>query len=354
MPTCCWSPARCRATWSSRCAAPTKRRRSPKLVVAVGDCGCTGGIFGESYASLRPRRERDSGRRRPRLPAAAGRDPAGAARGRVGGGARAGCGSTRRRAADVAADAPAAARAVLRRATRRPDARELRRTLAGRRRGAEPNPGRAAQPVPRHDTLVPAALRRRGAVRRHRRPRRQDDLPRARRAACGRGRAADRRRQPRADERRPLSLARASERHAAAEPTSPARCRHSRRTCARSPAISRTARSTRRSGTRSARARRRSTTSRFRRSCSARWSSTWRRAGVVRNGRVAIEKPFGHDLASARALERTLEAALPRSVVSAHRSLPRQGSVAQPRVDAPRPRLARAAVVGRARRRACR
>jgi len=25
---------------------------SPKLVVAVGDCGCTGGIFGESYASL--------------------------------------------------------------------------------------------------------------------------------------------------------------------------------------------------------------------------------------------------------------------------------------------------------------
>ena len=24
----------------------------PKLVVAVGDCGCTGGIFGQSYASL--------------------------------------------------------------------------------------------------------------------------------------------------------------------------------------------------------------------------------------------------------------------------------------------------------------
>ena len=24
----------------------------PKLVVAVGDCGCTGGIFGETYASL--------------------------------------------------------------------------------------------------------------------------------------------------------------------------------------------------------------------------------------------------------------------------------------------------------------
>ncbi len=25
---------------------------APKLVVAVGDCGCTGGIFGESYATL--------------------------------------------------------------------------------------------------------------------------------------------------------------------------------------------------------------------------------------------------------------------------------------------------------------
>ena len=24
---------------------------APKLVVAVGDCGCNGGIFGESYAS---------------------------------------------------------------------------------------------------------------------------------------------------------------------------------------------------------------------------------------------------------------------------------------------------------------
>ena len=36
----------------------------PQLVVAVGDCGCTGGIFGESYASARPRRQRDSGRRR--------------------------------------------------------------------------------------------------------------------------------------------------------------------------------------------------------------------------------------------------------------------------------------------------
>jgi Ni,Fe-hydrogenase III small subunit len=27
---------------------------NPKLVVAIGDCGCTGGIFGRSYASLGP------------------------------------------------------------------------------------------------------------------------------------------------------------------------------------------------------------------------------------------------------------------------------------------------------------
>ena len=46
---------------------------TPKLVVAVGDCGCTGGIFGESYASLRAGRQRDSGRCcRSRMPADAG------------------------------------------------------------------------------------------------------------------------------------------------------------------------------------------------------------------------------------------------------------------------------------------
>jgi Ni,Fe-hydrogenase III small subunit len=33
-----------RRTWN---ATP-----DPKLVVAIGDCGCTGGIFGESYASV--------------------------------------------------------------------------------------------------------------------------------------------------------------------------------------------------------------------------------------------------------------------------------------------------------------
>ena len=50
----------------------------PKLVVAVGDCGACGGIFGESYASLRRRVEGDPGRRhRPGVPAEPGGDPPG-------------------------------------------------------------------------------------------------------------------------------------------------------------------------------------------------------------------------------------------------------------------------------------
>ncbi len=36
----------------------------PKLVVAIGDCGCTGGIFGESYASAGRVANVHSGRRR--------------------------------------------------------------------------------------------------------------------------------------------------------------------------------------------------------------------------------------------------------------------------------------------------
>ena len=54
----------------------------PKLVVAVGDCGCTGGIFGESYASRGTRVERDPGRRRGAgLPAEPDRVLAGHSRG---------------------------------------------------------------------------------------------------------------------------------------------------------------------------------------------------------------------------------------------------------------------------------
>ena len=55
----------------------------PRVVVAVGACGCSGGLFGEgTYASHRrggPRRA--GGRLRPGLPAAAPGDPGGALRG---------------------------------------------------------------------------------------------------------------------------------------------------------------------------------------------------------------------------------------------------------------------------------
>ena len=43
--------ARCRATWRVALKRTYDAMPEPKLVVAVGDCGCNGGIFGESYAS---------------------------------------------------------------------------------------------------------------------------------------------------------------------------------------------------------------------------------------------------------------------------------------------------------------
>ncbi len=45
-----------------RAPRPTTPHRQPKLVVAVGDCGCTGGIFGESYACCGRGGQRHSGR----------------------------------------------------------------------------------------------------------------------------------------------------------------------------------------------------------------------------------------------------------------------------------------------------
>ena len=53
-------------------------------------------------------------------------------------------------------------------------------------------------------------------------------------------------------------------------------------------------------------ARRRSSTSRSRRSSSARSSRAWPRPALTKNARVVVEKPFGHDSASARALAEEL------------------------------------------------
>ena len=47
------------------------------------------------------------------------------------------------------------------------------------------------------------------------------------------------------------------------------------------------------------------------RACSRRWSSSSARSGCARGGRVVAEKPFGRDLASAQALNRSLLAVFP-------------------------------------------
>ena len=52
---------------------------------------------------------------------------------------------------------------------------------------------------------------------------------------------------------------------------------------------------------------------RFRRSCSKRWWSSWQSSGSAQGARVIVEKPFGHDLASAQELNRVLHAAFPES-----------------------------------------
>ena len=54
---------------------------------------------------------------------------------------------------------------------------------------------------------------------------------------------------------------------------------------------------------------------RFRRSCSKRWWSSWQSSGCAQGARVIVEKPFGHDLASAQELNRILHAAFPESAI---------------------------------------
>ena len=70
----------------------------------------------------------------------------------------------------------------------------------------------------------------------------------------------------------------------------------------------------------------RSSTSRSRRSSSRRSSTTSHAAGLTAKGRFVIEKPFGHDLASARALQADLTENLQRGPDPQDRPLPRQGA----------------------------
>ena len=80
-----------------------------------------------------------------------------------------------------------------------------------------------------------------------------------------------------------------------------------------STATSPTPRRMRRSRRRSATRRARSSTSRSRRRSSARSSAASSKAGSPTNARVVVEKPFGHDLASARALNEELHALIDES-----------------------------------------
>jgi Ni,Fe-hydrogenase III small subunit len=51
MRTCCWLPDRSRRTWNSALRRTYEAVPGPKRVVAIGECACDGGVFGESYAS---------------------------------------------------------------------------------------------------------------------------------------------------------------------------------------------------------------------------------------------------------------------------------------------------------------
>ena len=68
---------------------------------------------------------------------------------------------------------------------------------------------------------------------------------------------------------------------------------------------------------------------RFRRYCSRRSSSSLMKSGCAKGARVIIEKPFGHDLASAQELNDILLRAFAEGVHLPHRPLPGQGAGAQ-------------------------
>ena len=75
----------------------------------------------------------------------------------------------------------------------------------------------------------------------------------------------------------------------------------------------------------------RRTTWRFRRACSPTVVDGARRSRAApEDARVIVEKPFGRDLASARALNETLHQRLRRVGDLPHRPLPRQGGGAEP------------------------
>ena len=141
-------------------------------------------------------------------------------------------------------------------------------------------------------------------LRDHRRPREGDDVPLAVPPRAARApRLPDRRGGVRRLDARAARSARARLDRRHGRDSSTRRCsRGSRSGFPTTTEISRTTRPTPRSRKRSRTRRAPSSTSRSRRLSSARSSAALAKAGVTANARIVVEKPFGHDKASARAL----------------------------------------------------
>ena len=160
-----------------------------------------------------------------------------------------------------------------------------------------------------------SACRRARDLRDHRRPRTGHDVSLAVPARGARApRVPDRRRRlrrlvARATRRARSRLDRRDGREARRGGLRAARSSGSRTSTATSPTPTRTPRSRRRSRARSSR----SSTSRSRPSLFGTVVGGLAKAGLTENARVVVEKPFGHDLASARALNAELHAYIDES-----------------------------------------
>ena len=99
---------------------------------------------------------------------------------------------------------------------------------------------------------------------------------------------------------------------------------------------------------------RRSSTSRSRRSCSARVVKGLADAGLTKNARVVVEKPFGHDLESAARARRRAAPVHRRVAALPDRPLPREDGARGDPLPALRERDARADLEPQLRRVACR
>ena len=181
-----------------------------------------------------------------------------------------------------------------------------------------------------------AAVRRDRLFRRDRRSGLQADLSGA--AGAGARRGAERARSSASP--RPAGGSTSCKRARQGQPAASRRLRRSRlrsscwSCCAMSTATTTIRRLSRPAASSSARRSGRCTIWRCRRACSASSSPALAKSGCTENARLVIEKPFGHNRASARALNRTLLEHFPGGEHLPHRPLPRQGAGAEHRLYA--------------------